>query len=173
MEWLVNNKRMMTQMPWGRAWRGQGWYLARRHYSWAIWVENMAHFLTICHMSNYKRFISVHVPTGWFLWSCHQSMLLAMVQLSTTVTTGDFTVALTGCIICHIVFKHPIAFMYSLYTLYSVINATFHLKLRNFTPLPHDMFRPQRAIIRCLVMLKLSHCIKYKIYKTLIYSHHV
>jgi hypothetical protein len=26
------------------------------------------------------------------------------------------------------------------------------------------MFQPQRAIIRCLVMLKLSHCIKYKKY---------
>jgi hypothetical protein len=44
--------------------------------------------------------------------------------------------------------------------LYSVINATLHLKLRNFTPLPHGMFWPQRTIIRCLVMLKLLHCIK-------------
>jgi hypothetical protein len=29
------------------------------------------------------------------------------------------------------------------YTLYSVINATLHLNLRNFTSLPHNMFRPQ------------------------------
>jgi hypothetical protein len=47
------------------------------------------------------------------------------------------------------------------------MNATLHLNLRNFTPLPHDMFRPQRAIIRCLVMLKLSHCIKYNYLKCL------
>jgi hypothetical protein len=60
-----------------------------------------------------------------------------------------------------------------LYTLYFVINATLHLKLRNFTPLRHDMFQPQTAIIRCLVMLKLLHCINYKTYKMCIYSHHV
>jgi hypothetical protein len=51
--------------------------------------------------------------------------------------------------------------MWALYTLYAVINANLHLKLRNFTPLPHEMFRPQRAITRCLVVLKLPHCIKY------------
>jgi hypothetical protein len=51
--------------------------------------------------------------------------------------------------------------VHSVYTLYSVTNATLHLKFRNFTPLPHNMFRPQRAIIRCIVMLKLSPCIKY------------
>jgi hypothetical protein len=61
----------------------------------------------------------------------------------------------------------------SLYALYSVINATLHLKLRNLTPLPYNMFQLRRAIIRCLVMLKLLHCIKYKIYKMFIYSHNV
>jgi hypothetical protein len=44
---------------------------------------------------------------------------------------------------------------------YFVINETFGLKLRHFTPLPHYMFRPQRAIIRCLVLLKLFLCIKH------------
>jgi hypothetical protein len=48
--------------------------------------------------------------------------------------------------------------MYSLYTIYSVINATLHLKIRNFIPPPpHDMFRPQRAIIRCLNYAPLAH----------------
>jgi hypothetical protein len=37
-----------------------------------------------------------------------------------------------------------------LYTIYSVMNAPIHLKIINFTSPPHDMFRPQRAIIRCL-----------------------
>jgi hypothetical protein len=49
--------------------------------------------------------------------------------------------------------------LYGVYTHF--IQSLIHLKLRNFTPLPHEMFRPQRAIIRCLVMLKLLHCLKY------------
>jgi hypothetical protein len=48
--------------------------------------------------------------------------------------------------------------------LYTHINATLRFKLRNFTPLLHDMFRPQGAIIRCPVTLRLSHCIKYEIF---------
>jgi hypothetical protein len=67
-----------------------------------------------------------------------------------------------------IVFKHPVAFIYYLYIIYSVINATLHLKIRTFTP-PHDMFRPQRAIIRCLSYAKTVAL--YKIYKMFIYSH--
>jgi hypothetical protein len=45
----------------------------------------------------------------------------------------------------NIVFKHPIALIYLLYTYISVLNTTYYL----VTLLPHDMFQPYTAIIRC------------------------
>jgi hypothetical protein len=44
------------------------------------------------------------------------------------------------------VFKHPVVLIYLLHTYISVLNATYYL----VTLLPHYMFSPHMAIIRCL-----------------------
>jgi hypothetical protein len=46
-----------------------------------------------------------------------------------------------------IVFKHPVAFIYTLFSLQG--NSSFTIK--NSSLLLHDMFRLQRAILRCPV----------------------
>jgi hypothetical protein len=49
-----------------------------------------------------------------------------------------------------IVFKHPVASMYLLYTYFSVLNEMYYL----VTLLAHYMFRPYTAIIKCLHFFK-------------------
>jgi hypothetical protein len=55
-----------------------------------------------------------------------------------------------------IVFKHPVALIYSSFTHYTSIHNETHL----LSPSPsHYMFRPYMAIIRCLYLLKLFPCV--------------
>jgi hypothetical protein len=52
-----------------------------------------------------------------------------------------------GLFFGNIVFKHPVAFIYTLFSL----QCNSSLAIKNSCPLLHDMFRSRRAIIRCLV----------------------